>query len=388
MRGRRLWGAVSAIAVAASLTAVDATPSVATESPGFVLGTMLPDTGVLDSYGPATQLAVRLAVDDAREAGAVVRLVPGDSGDGIATVSATVARLRGQGVTAVIGPMSSRLLLDALPSLSGLAVVSPATSSPLLTGRITRTSPSDALQGAALAKLAAQSRVVRLAIVVPRDSSALADAAVAEATARGMQTSVITFGRTTSAGKIAARVSAVVADGLLLASAAETTPIVRELLRRGLPATVLLTATAGAGVDAKALPRQTLAGARVLGPDLRVPGELRQRLGALKKLDYAAQAYDAAAIAILAAEQVASTGAAPTGPLVSAALPNVTTGGTACQLADCLRLIGQGRDIDYHGLSGEVDLDADGDPVVATYAVRTLGAANTPAGPVSYVRVP
>lgn len=377
-----------AVGVVIGVVPVAATPSGAADSPGFVLGTVLPDTGVLDSYGPATQRAVRLAVEDARDAGADVTLEPGDSGDGVATLSSTVQRLREAGASTVIGPMSSRLLLDAMSAFNGLAVVSPATSSPLLSGRLARTTPSDALQGAALTKLAAQSRVVRLAVVVPRDAPALAESAVAEATARGLQTRVIAFGPTTSAEKVAMRVSATAADGLLLASTSQTTEIVRQLLRRGLPAVVLLTAAAGAEVDARALPRQALAGARVLGPDLRVPVELRQRLGAMKKIDYAAQAYDAAAIAILAAEQVRATGVAPTGPLVSAAIPAVTTSGTTCHLAECLRLLEQRRDINYRGLSGEVDLGANGDPVVATYAVRTLGAANVPIGRVSYVRVP
>ena len=360
----------------------------ATEPAGLVLGTVLPDTGVLDSYGPATQRAVRLAVEDARAAGADVTLVPGDSGDGVGRLEATVERLRSRGVSVVIGPMSSRLMLDTLGAFNGLAIVSPATSSPLLTGRLARISPSDALQGAALAKVAAQSDVVRLAIVVPRGNSAFVDAAVGEATARGVDTRVITYSPSTSASKISSAVVRAAADGLLLASGMETTGIVRELLRRGLPATVLLTATAGAGVDPKQLRRQALAGARVLGPDVRVPEALRERLGNQRRVDYAAHAYDAAAVAILAAEVVIADGGEATGPAVAAVIPGVTTVGQSCDLAECLRLVRLDRDIDYRGLSGEVDLGPDGDPVVAVFELRTLGANNTPGTRVSYVRVP
>lgn len=396
MYSRRRWSrwpgpscaAAIALVLGAAIPLATGSATRAEEPPPFILGTVLPDTGALDSYGPATQQAVRLAVEDARDAGADVELVSGDSGDGVGTVRATIRRLRDQGVTAVVGPMSSRLLLDTLGEFGDLAVVSPSTASPLLTGRIARTAPSDALQGAALAKLAAQSRVVRLAIVAPRGDQALAAAAIAEAAYRGMETRLITFGARTSASKIAAQVSAAAADGVLLASSTETTSIVRELLRRGLPATVVMTASAGAGVDARSLPRQALRGARVLGPDLRVPLPLRERLAGVRKFDYAAQAYDAAAVAILAARQVIASGVEPIGPAIRAAIPAVTTGGTACRLAECLRLIGQGRDIDYQGFSGDVDLGPEGDPVVATFVVRTLGADNAPTGPLTYVRVP
>ena len=65
-----------------SLTA-QATPSPEPrETTTLTLGTTLPDTGSLKAYGPATQTAVQLAVDDANAAwgvlGADVMLMAGD----------------------------------------------------------------------------------------------------------------------------------------------------------------------------------------------------------------------------------------------------------------------------------------------------------------------
>lgn len=406
MMRRVMAGGVLALCVMASaLPAAMAAPADqfsvsaanAPRADALVLGTLLPDSGALADYGPATQAAVSLAVADANDAGGVdgsrVTLLRGDSGDTPSALAATVARLRAQGVSAVIGPLSSPLLLDSLASLEGLPVISPATTSPLLSGLIARIAPSDALQGAALVKLAAQSRVSRLVIVAPRNSAAIAQYARAQAVSLGMSATVVGYADNARASDIADDAARVHADGLLLVTGAETTGVVRELVRRGLPGTVLLTASAGASIDPAALPRGTLRGARVTGPDLRVPRALADRVRSLapkaRQLAYAAQAYDAAAVAILAAEQSSRFLGELTPAGIRAAIPSVTTGGTPCDsLATCLRQARAGTDIDYVGLSGPVDLGEGGDPTVAAYAVRIMGPGNAPGTRVRYVSVP
>ncbi|MGI9197639.1 MAG: ABC transporter substrate-binding protein, partial [Candidatus Nanopelagicales bacterium] len=400
MAGGFLAASVLASAVPVALAApADPISSAAAGAPvpradALVLGTLLPDTGALADYGPATQAAVALAVADANDAGGVdgsrVTLLRGDSGDSLSTLVATLTRLRAQGASAVIGPLSSSLLLDSLTSLEGLTVISPATTSPLLSGLVARIAPSDALQGAALVKLAAQSRVSRLVIVAPRSSAAIAQYARTQAVSLGMPATVVGYADNARASDIADDAARVHADGLLLVTGAETTSVVRELVRRGLPGTVLLTAAAGASVDPAALPRGTLRGARVTAPDLRVPRALADRVRSLapkaRQLAYAAQAYDAAAVAILAAEQSSRFLGEVTPPGIRAAIPSVTTGGTPCDsLATCLRQARAGTDIGYVGLSGPVDLGEGGDPTVAAYAVRIIGPSNAPGTRVRYV---
>lgn len=390
------FGRVAALCCAGALLAGLGSAAQAASSP-LVLGTVLPDTGVLAEYGPATQVAVRLAVEDANAAGGVagspVILEAGDSGDGVRTLSTTVERLRAEGAVALIGPLSSSLMLNGVDLVEGLAVVSPATTSPLLSGVVARVVPSDVMQGAALAKLASQAGVTRVAIVAPRASRSIADVALAGVGLRGMQGEVIDVSSRMRAADVASRVARVGADGLILLTDKETTGIIRELLRRGLPANVLLGTVAASSVDGAALPRGTLQGARGIGPDLRVQRSFAERVQAedakAKTMDYAALAYDAAAVAILAAEQSAKFLGEVTAEGIRGAIPSVTVGGARCDtLASCLRKVRDGVDIDYVGFSGAVDLGDTGEPIVATYAVRTFGANNAPGTRLRYVSVP
>jgi branched-chain amino acid transport system substrate-binding protein len=366
------------------------------ETTTLVLGTALPDTGSLAAYGPATQAAVRLAVDDANAAGGVlgtdVLLRPGDSGgSGEGTFARTLTRL--SDAQAVIGPMSSTLALDNLGAISGRTVISPATTSPELTGVLARTVPAEPLNGAMLATLAKQRGAVRLVVVGPREQRPLIDAALDRAGDLGLASTSVTFTKRQSAANIATRIVRTSADAMLLASGAETTGILRELLPRGMPAFVLLAPSAATGVQANALRRGTLDGALAIELDLGVPRGLATRIRDLvptaKTMEYAAQAYDAAAIAILAAEASGRLVGAMTAETVRAALPAVTSIGTPCdRLAECLRLLRRGVDIDYGGYAGPYALDGAGDPGAARYLVRVYGTNNKPGSSARPARYP
>ena len=362
----------------------------------LVLGTALPDTGSLSSYGPATQAAVRLAVADANAAGGVlgtdVILRPGDSGGaGSRTFARTLASM--PEAQAMIGPLSSTLVLDNLGAVAGRTLVSPATTSAELTGVLARTVPAEPLNGAMLATLARQSGAVRLVVVGPRDQQSLIDAALDRAADLGLESTSVVFSKRQSAANIATRIVRTSADAILLASGAETTPILRELLPRGMPALVLLTPAAADGVDRRGLRRGTLDGALALELDLRVPRGLAARVKALapgaKTTDYSPQAYDAAAVAILAAEASGRALGEITPAGVRAALPAVTSVGQACDtLERCLRLVRRGVDIDYIGYAGPYELDVAGDPGAARYLVRVFGVDNKPGSSARPVRYP
>ena len=362
----------------------------------LVLGTALPDTGSLSSYGPATQAAVRLAVEDANAAGGVlgadVTLRPGDSGStGARTFARTLASM--PEAQAIIGPLSSTLVLDNLGAVAGRTLVSPATTSARLTGVLARTVPAEPLNGAMLATLAHQRGAVRLAVVGPREQQPLIDAALDRAADLGLEATSVAFSKRQSAANIATRIVRTSADAMLLASSVETTAILRELLPRGMPALVLLTPAAADVVDPRGLRRGTLDGALALELDLRVPRGLATRVTALapsaKTTEYSPQAYDAAAIAILAAEASGRMMGTITAAGVRAALPSVTSIGQACDtLERCLRLVRRGVDIDYLGYAGPYELDAAGDPGAARYLVRVFGANNEPGSSARPVRFP
>ena len=78
-----------------------------------------------------------------------------------------------------------------------------------------------------------------------------------------------------------------------------------------------------------------------------------------------------------------------TSETVRAALPAVTSIGTSCDsLAECLRLLRRGVDIDYAGYAGPYALDIAGDPRAARYLVRVYGSNNTPGSAARPVRYP
>lgn len=375
-----------------SATADGPRPAKATR---LTLGTALPDTGSLKDYGPATQAAVRLAVDDANAAGGVmdtpVVLIAGDSGGtGSRTFARTLAAM--PDAQAVVGPMSSALVLDNLDAVAGRTVITPAAASPLLTGVVARTVPAEPLAGAMLATIAKQRGALRLVVVAPRDQRALLDAAMDRATELRLAAIAVPYTKRQSAANIATRIVRTSADAMVLASGADTTAILRELIRRGMPARVLLAPSAASGLQPRDLRKGTLDGAQTIELDLRVPRTLATRLQAIvpgaRQTAYSAQAYDAAAIAILAAEASARLIGEVTAEGVRAALPSVTSVGQACEgLAKCLRLLRRGVDIDYVGYAGPYDLDAAGDTGAARYLVRTYGPSNRPgsaARPVAY----
>lgn len=396
-------GLAISLAVLSGAAALPATATTSTRATALLatattltLGTALPDTGSLKAYGPGTQAAVRLAVEDANAAGGVmgspITLMPGDSGGtGSTTFARTLTRLSGAQV--IIGPLSSSLALDNSQLLRGRTIVSPAVTSALLTGRLARVVPAEPLQGAMLVSLAQRRGAVRIVVVAPRSQQALVDAALDRAGDLGLQASSVVYSQRQTATNIATRIVRSSADALLLASSAETTGILSALLPRGMPATVLLTQGAADSIDPRQLRRGTLDGAQSIELDLRVPRSLAARIREAapraRELAYSPQAYDAAAVAILAAEQAGRSLGEITAEGVRAALPAVTSVGIACDsLARCLRLLRQGEDIDYVGYSGPFDLSRDGDPQAARYLVRIYTDANRPGSTARPVRYP
>lgn len=361
----------------------------------LTLGTALPDTGGLSAYGPATQAAVGFAVADANSVGGVmgadVTLIAGDSGGtGSRTFARTLAAM--PEAQAIVGPLSSALVLDNLDAVDGRTIISPAAVSAGLSGVIARTVPAEPLAGAMLATLAKQRGALRLAVVGPRSQEDLVDAALDRSADVQLAAVSVVYPKRQQAAKIAKRIARTSADAMLLASGAETTDILQELIRRGMPARIFLAPVAADSVDPRQLRRGTLDGAQAVELDLRVPRSLQRRLAVTvpdaPQTAYAAQAYDAAAIAILAAEASGILLGEITAEGIRTALPSVTSVGEPCKtLVRCLRLLRSGADIDYVGYAGPYDLDTAGDPEAARYLVRTYGAGNRPgstARPVAY----
>jgi branched-chain amino acid transport system substrate-binding protein len=84
---------------------------------------------------------------------------------------------------------------------------------------------------------------------------------------------------------------------------------------------------------------------------------------------YAAQAYDCTIVLALASAEVESKKAST----IASAIQQVTAGGTVCTTyADCLSKMTAGEDIDYNGPSGNIAIDAHGDPTAARFTIAEL----------------
>jgi branched-chain amino acid transport system substrate-binding protein len=108
---------------------------------------------------------------------------------------------------------------------------------------------------------------------------------------------------------------------------------------------------------------------RGTAPAVADPGyaeRLREFAPDVTDVQYGAQAYDCVVVVALAA-QAAQTD----NPLVFASeVGRVTSGGEKCRsFAECKRLLDQGRDIDYDGVSGSLDAMGQDEQGTATYAV-------------------
>ena len=105
----------------------------------------------------------------------------------------------------------------------------------------------------------------------------------------------------------------------------------------------------------------------------RVPSGTAGRGPEAEGLLYAPEAYDATIIIALAAQAAGND----SGRAIGDTLKQVTADGEKCTYADCLALLNDGKDIDYDGQSGPIDLNDVGDPSKAIMGIYTYGPDNT-----------
>ena len=92
----------------------------------------------------------------------------------------------------------------------------------------------------------------------------------------------------------------------------------------------------------------------------------------LEDLNYGAESYDAVIVISLAAAIAETDGATMADEIVG-----VTKEGEKCtDYTGCLELVEAGTDIDYDGVSGPMEFNGNGEPLVASYGVLTFGDDN------------
>ncbi|MEI2786056.1 MAG: ABC transporter substrate-binding protein [Candidatus Nanopelagicales bacterium] len=283
----------------------------------------------------------------------------------------------------------SLTVIDKITS-AGVQQVSPANTSPEFStypdkGLYARTAPPDTFQGQVLGDTVAGDGNTTLAILALDDAygTGLADNVEKAFTAAGgsvvskqiYDPKAASFEAEVSEAK-AANPAAIVVIGF-----DETVKIIQEMLKQGVgPNDVPLYLVDGnmsntAYVD---LPKGAMKGTQGTIPGAQASDEFRQALldvdPKLKDFTYAPEAYDATILIALAAEAAGND----SGMAIADNIKQVSADGEKCTTyADCLKLIKDGKDADYDGQSGPIDLNDVGDPSRAIMGLYTYGEDNT-----------
>lgn len=122
----------------------------------------------------------------------------------------------------------------------------------------------------------------------------------------------------------------------------------------------------------------TMTGAKGTLPGAETGDDFKQALqdayGELTEFAYAGESYDATILVALAAVAADDD----SGESIASQMQAVSTEGTECtSFADCLELLEAGEDIDYNGVSGDIEFDENGDPTSASIGIYEYGDDNT-----------
>jgi len=359
------------------------------------IGTLFPSTGATAFLGPPQLDAVKVAVADINAAGGVngkpVVLLSGDSGDATTkTAEASFTDLVKKGADVIIGPSSSVLSQRLLTAAAAAQVplISPAATYPQLStldtqGVFFRTIPSTALQGVALGTLLPSKKQLKVALVATGDPIGQSIVSTLNGTLAAHGGSLV--------ANIALTASSAPADVIAQLKKAAPDAVVLDTPDNGAQTKALITALAGGGFGGAklwltsqnladyslALPAGQLTGAGGILEGADSPAAFQAKLKAVDpgigSFQYAPEAYDATILAALAATLAHDDA----GIRIEAHLRAASVGGIKCtSYAECLDVLVTEPKIDYDGLSGELNLDAAGDPTSASYGVFTYTADN------------
>jgi neutral amino acid transport system substrate-binding protein len=373
------------------------------DAKGLRISSLLPATGDLASIGQPMLDAVPLLVEKVNSCGGVngapVTLVPNadDQTNPEAGLEAMTRLAEVEKVAGVVGSFASSVSTAALPVAvrNKVMLISPGSTSPVFTDRAkkgefqgywARTAPPDTYQAQALARLASEKGAKRAATIVINNDYGVGfekefvgafkkqkGTVANEAKPTRYDPKATTFDTEVQAafgGKPDAVAAVLYAEtgSLLLKSAFE------QGLSKGVQ--ILLTD----GVYSPDFPGQvgkTADGKFILAGAMgTVPGANGKGLDALTKLwqekkgkpvsAYVPHSWDAAALLALAAEAAKSN----TGDGIKSKIREVSNapGVEVTDVCEGLKLLREGKDINYQGASGNVDIDANGD-VVGSYDV-------------------
>ena len=383
----------------ATTEAPTTTAAPAPASDPLILASLMPLSGDLASLGPGIALGAALAVEQINAAGGIngqpVQLIEGDSGCDGAVALTSLNDVIAQGAQGVMGAACSSTSLAILDTAIAAEVVmiSPSNTSPQFTkidkkGFYARTAPSDLLQGDVLASLLVEDGVQTVSIISRADSygRGLAEATAAAFEASGGTVKTIVY-HAVDATEFSSEVTAVgkgAAEAIVGILFPETgCGVLQPAFEQGLLDTpwYMTDGVKDAGLASLCGLGTALDGFKGTAPG-SAAGEAKDAFEAAyaevsadgsPTFIFAPQAYDAV---MLMAISAAANGV--TGPEIASGLVAASSGGEKCIGVACIALAADGVDVDYVGASGEIELDAVGDPTAATYDIWTTEGDTNP----------
>lgn len=378
-----------------------ASPAASAEGNGtLVIGTLLPQTGSLAFLGPPEFAGVALAAQEINDAGGVnggnVEIIDGDSGDTSTNIAAqTVDRLISQGADAIVGAASSSVTLTVIDKVTsaGVAMVSPANTSTELTdypdnGLYFRTAPPDTLQGQVLADQALADGNQSICIMALQDAygEGLADVVDQVFTENGGEVTekIIYDPKAASFEAEVGQCAATNSDAIVLIGFDESKKILQEMIKQGVgPQDTQLYLVDGnlSNTLAEGLPAGIMEGVKGTTPGAAPSDQFQAALletdPNLVDFSYAAESYDAVILIALAAQKAGDDSGASIAANIASVSGQNDEGESCNTFEACKALLEDGKDINYEGQSGPINLDDNGDPARAAMGVYVFGADNT-----------
>jgi len=361
------------------------------------IGTLLSITGDLSAYGGPMENAAKLAIEEVNANGGLlgtqVTMINEDSQTSeIAAVDGANKLVKIDKVPAIIGAAGSGISMAIIDITTGNNVVqiSPSNTAPDFTTYedndfYFRTCPSDALQGKAMAILAVDEGYTTASTLVLNNAYGVGFETVFVEEFENMGGEILDRVKyDPQASMFNSEVEQAVKNEpevIILISYPETGSLILKaayekgamdntewLLSEGLKDETLAE-TAGKDVNGNYI----IAGFKGTAPDPTVTGPAYQTFNdaymakyGTETTTFTANSYDAAAVIALAIEKAGSAnGTAIRDNIRAVANP---PGVEVTDIAEGLRLIREGTDINYQGASGDVNFDENGDITTAYYA--------------------
>jgi branched-chain amino acid transport system substrate-binding protein len=382
--------ALQGIGAAAAVAAVPSRASWA-QAPSITLGTLTPLTGSGGNYGPSMRDAVAAVVEQVNAAGGVLgrRIVlvsEDDQTNPEAGVRAAHKLIDVDKVVAIMGPWASAVTTAVAPlcweSKTFLTTVSGADSITLLPhqGYLVRTQPNTELQGRKFGEYALELGAKNVYMLMPQTpfTQSMTDNMGKALAAKGAKYALEVYdAKKTSYRSEVDQALRSQPDMLFLGGyAVDTAVLLRDVYRAGFKGKMLAPTYAVDGKLLESVPQEATEGIYALGPSPALDAGGYKKVTALLKKDaidpYSAQTYDHVNLVLLA---IAKAGEA-SGTAIRDTIRKVSQGPGAPvdNALDGLKLLAQGKDVNYEGASGACDFDTKGDILNVTFKYEQVKA--------------